>query len=193
MEQREPYDKLLGFFRALGDVEGLKIVGLLAQRPASVAELAQLLDLRQADVVRHLSRLEELGLALAVSDGSPSYVLNEGALARLNKDVFSRLSPAKRAHEGDRDWEQKLLDTFVVDGRLRGIPAQHKRRVAITKWLAEHFHVGVRYDEKEINEIIQRVYHDYASLRRYMIDYGFMQRDHGVYWRVPQRHDAEPV
>jgi hypothetical protein len=186
----EAYDQLLGFFKALGHVERLKIVGLLAQRPATVLDLARALDLRQTDVVHHLARLEGLGLVHAAADETQAYAFDEGALLRLKKEVFSG-GRAKRAQAGERDWEQKLLDTFVHDGRLMGIPAQHKRRVAITRWLAGRFEPGVRYGEKEVNEIIQGVYHDYASLRRYMVDYGFMQRDHGVYWRVPERHAQE--
>jgi hypothetical protein len=195
---QEPYDKLLGFFKALGDVDRLKIAGLLAQRPASVVDLARTLDLRETDVVHHLARLEEMGLVRAaagetLAGETPAWAPDEGALLRLKKGVFTRLHPSKRVQEGGRDWEQKLLDTFVVDGRLMGIPAQYKRRVAITKWLAARFEPGMRYAEKEVNEIIQRVHHDSSSLRRYMIDYGFMQRDHGVYWRVPGRLDAKPA
>ena len=120
----------------------------------------------------------------AVSGESPAYAFDEGALLQLKKEVFARARPAKRSQADDRDWEQKTLDTFVVEGRLMGIPAQHQRRVAITKWLAAHFEPGVRYSEQEINERIQCVHHDSASLRRYMVDYGYMQRDHGVYWRT---------
>lgn len=184
------HDKLLIFFKALGDVDRLKIAGLLAQRPATVVELARTLDLRETDVVRHLARLEEAELVRAASDESPACTLDEGALLRFKKQIFQG---ARRPPAEGRDWEQKLLDTFVVDGRLMGIPAQYKRRVAIVKWLAAHFEAGVRYSEKEVNEIIQRVHHDSASLRRYMVDYGFMDRDHGVYWRVPFQQDVQPV
>ena len=187
---QRPRDRLLDFFRALGDVDRLKIAGMLAQRPATVAELTRALELREPDVARHLARLEEAGLVRAVSGGSPAYAFDEGALLRFKKQVFGG---ARRPPAEDRDWEQKLLDRFVVDGRLMGIPAQHKRRVAITKWLASHFYPGVRYSEKEVNETILRIHHDSASLRRYMVDYGFMQRDHGVYWRVPTQQDAQPV
>jgi hypothetical protein len=179
-------DKLLDFFRALGHKDRLKIAGMLAQRPSTVVELARVLDLCETDVVHHLVRLEELGLVRTVSDESQAYAFDGGALLQLRKEVF-RSQGARRARASERDWEQKLLDTFVVDGRLMGIPAQHKRRVAITKWLAARFETGVRYSEKEVNEIIRRVHHDSSSLRRYMIDYGFMQRDHGVYWRVPEQ------
>jgi hypothetical protein len=181
-----PYDKLLDFFRALGHSDRLKIAGRLAQRPATVVELARELDLRETDVVHHLARLQELGLVCITSAKAQVYAFDEGALLRLKKEVFQS-QRARRVRASERDWEQKLLDTFVVDGRLMGIPAQHKRRVAITKWLAARFEPGVRYSEKEVNEIIQRVHHDSSSLRRYMIDYGFMQRDHGVYWRMPEQ------
>ena len=179
-----PHVKLLAFFKALGNKDRLQITGLLAQRPATVVELARALDLRETDVVHHLARLEDLGLVRSAPTDSPVCSFDEDALVELNKEVFARPHKAKHVQARDRDWEQKLLDTFVVDGRLMGIPAQHKRRVAISKWLAARFEPGVRYSEKEVNEIIQRVHHDSSSLRRYMIDCGYTQRDHGVYWRT---------
>ncbi len=42
----------------------------------------------------------------------------------------------------------------------------------------------MRYPEKEINERLEHCNPDYASLRRYLIDYGLMEREKGVYWRV---------
>jgi hypothetical protein len=44
--------------------------------------------------------------------------------------------------------------------------------------------MGVRYPEKAINERLKRCKPDHATLRRDLIDYGFMQRGKGVYWRV---------
>ena len=88
---------------------------------------------------------------------------------------------------GERSWEDKVLSTFVTDGRLAQIPAQHKRRLVILDWLASRFEPGVRYPEREVNGIIQRHHPDTASLRRYLVDLGFMQRDHGIYWRTPER------
>jgi hypothetical protein len=182
--EQETYDRLLGFFKALGSVERLKIAGRLAQGPATAVELARALEMRETDVAHHLARLEGAGLARVVSAERQAYRFDEGALLRLKKEVFA--GRAKRTRAGARDWKEKLFETFVQDGRLIGVPAQHKRRVAIIAWLAKQFEPGVRYSEKEVNERISAVYHDYASLRRYMVDYGFMQRDHGVYWRVPR-------
>jgi hypothetical protein len=35
-----------------------------------------------------------------------------------------------------------------------------------------------------VNEILTQFHPDYASLRRYMVDYGMMQRQGGIYWRI---------
>jgi hypothetical protein len=182
---QEVRERLLDFFRALGSLDRLKIAGLLAQRQATVAELARTCGLRESDVARHLARLEGLGLVQPSADESALYRFDQGALIRLKREVFAgQKRPKRTPAEGEPAWEQKTLDTFVVDGRLMGIPAQHKRRVAVTKWLAAHFEPGVRYSEKEVNQAIERVHHDSSSLRRYMVDYGYMERDHGVYWRT---------
>ena len=90
---QEPRDRLLVFFRALGDVERLKIAGLLAQRPATVVELARALELREPDVVRHLARLEAAGLIRVVSVGSLAYAFDESALLRLKKQVARIFKP----------------------------------------------------------------------------------------------------
>jgi hypothetical protein len=40
------------------------------------------------------------------------------------------------------------------------------------------------YAEKEINEILKAIYEDYVMLRRYLIEYGFIDRksDGSEYW-----------
>jgi hypothetical protein len=184
-QERETYDTLLDFFKALGSVERLKIAGRLAQGPATAVELARALEMGERDAAHHLARLEASGLARVVLPETQAYGLDEEALLRMKKEVFASGRP-KHARSGERGWRERLFDTFVQDGRLIGIPAQHKRRVAIVGWLARRFEPDVRYSEQEVNERISDVYHDYASLRRYMVDYGFMERDHGVYWRVSE-------
>jgi hypothetical protein len=49
-------------------------------------------------------------------------------------------------------------------------------------WLAGKFEPGVRYSEKEVNEIIKRHHEDYALFRREMVDAHLMQREAGIYW-----------
>ena len=56
--------------------------------------------------------------------------------------------------------------------------------------IAIEFEPGVRYDEQEVNAIVGRFFNDYASLRRYLVDDGFLAREHGEYWRAGGRVDT---
>lgn len=61
-------DELVTFFKALADSNRLKIVGLLAEKPYSVEELAELLQLKPSTVSHHLARLSEAGLVQSRSE-----------------------------------------------------------------------------------------------------------------------------
>jgi hypothetical protein len=86
-------------------------------------------------------------------------------------------------HSGEYD--TRVLENFVdAAGRLDGIPAQRKKRLAILRWLVEDFQPGRRYSEAEVNQIIGRRHPDFATLRRHLVDEEFMQRRSSVYWRT---------
>jgi hypothetical protein len=81
--------------------------------------------------------------------------------------------------------EEKILNTFVKDGRLVRMPARQGKKLVILRWLVQRFEPGVSYPEHQVNAILQEVDPDYAMLRRYLVDAGLMQRDQGIYWRTP--------
>ena len=76
------------------------------------------------------------------------------------------------------------LDPYVRDGRIVQIPRQRKKRLLLLDVLAQEFEPGVRYTEKEVNDILARFHGDTAALRRYLVDEEFMDRDAGIYWRA---------
>ena len=82
-----------------------------------------------------------------------------------------------------------MLRTFFRNGRLTEIPAKESKRRIVLERVALEFEPGRRYDEKEVNVIVGRFFHDYASLRRYLVDEGFLDREGGVYWRAGGRVD----
>jgi hypothetical protein len=84
----------------------------------------------------------------------------------------------------DPKYAQRVLDTFMPDGRLVGIPAKNRKRRVVLSWLAELFRPAERYPERQVNEILKRYHPDYATLRRYLVDEELMQRQDGVYWRA---------
>ena len=74
-------EELIALFKALSDANRLKIIGLLAQKPYSVEELAALLDLKASTVSHHLARLVKVGLISARAEGYYSvYQLDKSAL-----------------------------------------------------------------------------------------------------------------
>jgi hypothetical protein len=70
------------------------------------------------------------------------------------------------------------------DGPLSEFPKKQKRKAAILRQLIQRFETGRKYSEKEINAILESAYPDYVTLRRYLIDYGLLDRkdDGSSYW-----------
>ncbi|WP_286886624.1 DUF2087 domain-containing protein [Aneurinibacillus sp. UBA3580] len=70
------------------------------------------------------------------------------------------------------------------NGPLSEFPKKEKRKVAILKHIAKRFELNRHYTEKEVNEILKQIYPDYVTIRRYLIEYGFMDRypDCSAYW-----------
>jgi hypothetical protein len=80
-----------------------------------------------------------------------------------------------------------ILTTYFpqgTDGPLSGFPRKEKRKIAILRQLIRRFIPGRRYSEPEVNEILKAAWDDFVTLRRYLIEYGFMDRlpDGSKYW-----------
>ena len=81
--------------------------------------------------------------------------------------------------------EAKTLRAYLVDGRLTTIPAQPKKRDIVLRFLLERVFTEDReYPEKEVNQRLALFHPDVASLRRYLYDAGYVDRDHGMYRRA---------
>jgi hypothetical protein len=76
------------------------------------------------------------------------------------------------------------LAPYFQDGRLEQIPRQRKKRLLLLDLLAQEFDPGVRYSEREVNDVLGRFNPDTAALRRYLVDEEFMEREAGDYWRA---------
>lgn len=90
------------------------------------------------------------------------YVTTKTEQDKILKAAFESLSPLK----------------------LKSFSPKEKKKLVILKKLSEQFEPGKQYSEKEVNVVLQSVYEDYATLRRYLIEYGFMERtnDCNMYW-----------
>ena len=188
---------LLTALKALSDASRLRIVGVLAEGdPVSVEELARRLSLSPGTVVHHLNRLR----AARLVESTPrrpymDYSLKLGRLAEIGADL-GRLAREQRGDERGADapeWasadEAKIIRSFYENGQLSSIPAQRSKRLVVLHQLAETvFERKHRYPEKEVNQRLGAVHPDPASLRRYLVDEGFMARKNGEY-RLRPRSD----
>ncbi len=178
---------LLAFFKALGDANRLKIVGLLAQNSCSVEQLAAMLELRPSTVSHHLARLARVGLVSARAEGYYSlYQLETKSLEAMARKLLSEGTLPALAEDVDKSaYERKVLADFTMpDGSLKTIPSQQKKRLVILRHLVSDFEPESHYSEKQVNEILARYHTDTATLRREMIASGLLKREKGIYWRV---------
>ena len=88
---------------------------------------------------------------------------------------------------GDRVDTNKELRAFLDgEGRLTAWPARRKKQLAALFFLAENFEDNRRYPEKEVNALLdgRHALRDPASLRRALVDWGFLkrERDGSAYW-----------
>ncbi|MBU0279291.1 MULTISPECIES: DUF2087 domain-containing protein [unclassified Gemella] len=74
--------------------------------------------------------------------------------------------------------ENEIINRYLRNGRLTVIPKKENVKIIIFSYLlGELQKENEMFSEKELNKFLKKYYDDYAILRRYMIDYGFLKRD----------------
>ncbi|MBV7389433.1 DUF2087 domain-containing protein [Enterococcus sp. ALS3] len=79
---------------------------------------------------------------------------------------------------------KKYFD-FSKGVQLKQLPKGQKKIIAILNRVIEEIPTETMLTEKELNQYLTEIYFDYVTLRRYLIDYGFLSRttDGKKYWR----------
>ena len=194
MDRHEPVDALLSVFKALADENRLRMLGVLAQGPQTVEQLAEILHLRASTVSHHLARLAEVGLVSARAESYYNiYSLQNGALERLAQTLLAKDALVVQAASLDLDaFDRKVVADFSLpDGRLKTIPAQRKKLEVILRHVLRDFEPGAEYSEAQVNQILGRYHPDVASLRRELIVCGLMERDkRGLRYRRSSSSDS---
>jgi hypothetical protein len=86
--------------------------------------------------------------------------------------------------------EQAVNRAFFKGERLVAIPAKRSKRLVVLDRLAQMFEPGRHYSEAQVNEMLGSVHPDFAALRRYLVDEGFLDREFGWYWRCGGTFDV---
>ena len=184
-------DELLAFFKALADANRLKIIGLLSQQELTVEQLAEMLNLSSSTVSHHLAKLTKAGLVSARAESYYNvYQLETRTLEDMARRLLAKETLPAVASDVDLNaYDRKVLNNYSLpDGRLKTIPLQQKKLLAVLRYVVQEFEPNVRYSEKQVNEVLARFHEDYARLRRELVEFRFMDREGGGgdYWRIDE-------
>ncbi|GAA3022320.1 DUF2087 domain-containing protein [Streptosporangium longisporum] len=122
---------------------------------------------------RALDRLERGGLAVRDEDGR----------WKVRRERFRELLHATARPAAPVSQQEKVLQSFLVEGRLRAIPSKRDKQLVVLDYVVQVFEPGARYSEKDVNVALRAFHDDYAALRRYLVDEGMLSRENNVYWR----------
>ncbi len=179
--------------KALADQSRLMIVNALLEKPQYVEELAQRFGLSASTVSFHLKKLQKAGLVF--SEKQQYYVIYQANPQVLDMPLRSLISVDAETSQIENEridqYKQKVLNSFFSNGRLVKIPTQHKKMLMALEVIASSFDMDIIYTENEVNDLIAVIYDDYCTIRRLLVDEGYMSRDQGLY-RLLREPDSVP-
>ncbi len=167
----ENQNRLLSLFnKGLSDNEIAKLVGL---SPSTIRHQKFMFREKAKQAKMYLAVYE---LALNKSSRNDS-LLNIHSTATMVDDRYITTT-----EESEKFIKNAFLSLSPL--KLKAFPAREKKKIVVLKKIVEQFEVGKRYKEKEVNIILKDIFDDYPTLRRYLIEYGFMERtnDCEEYW-----------
>ncbi|MGI9641467.1 MAG: GNAT family N-acetyltransferase [Acidimicrobiia bacterium] len=183
-----PTPTSLDLLRALVDPLRLAVAGNAVGGPVSIEVVADLTGAEKRDVAGAVGDLRALGL-----------LDDDGMLQVDVLRVVARELPRDKRPEGvpvEGPWtprEAETLGNFFDGDRLVKMPSSASKRRLVVEKFAQEFEPGRRYPERDVNFKIQLMYHDYAAVRRYMVEEGFMDRADGAYWRTGGRYETPEI
>lgn len=111
------------------------------------------------------------------------FELVEEALNKRHEEDFASIhngaTMVDERYEVTNAEESQIINTYfdtIIPLKLKSFPSKEKRKIVVLRKILTLFKRDTKYTEKEINEILKPVYADFATIRRYLIEYGFMER-----------------
>ncbi|KAB7669345.1 metalloregulator ArsR/SmtB family transcription factor [Bacillus sp. B1-b2] len=181
-------DKMVAFYKTIGDPTRIKIISLLANRPWHGQGLAEKLGLTAPTITHHLKKLREINVVYERRDKNTIYFyLNQSVLLQQTESLRKLVTEDDSTMSITKEEEAKIIANFFTEeGRLKNIPSQRKKKLIIFKQLLKGLEFGKKYQEKELNEYIKKYFDDYATIRREFIINHFMYRENSIYELNPE-------
>lgn len=162
----------------LAEEHRLAVVAALVLGATSTAEVRRATGLDARTTRTALDRLERAGLVERSDDGDLALLRSAFKLA-----ARAAATPGTDEHRDQPEDRARVLRSFVKDGRLARLPTSHGKRLVVLDLIVQDFEPGRRYTEKQVNAALVRWNPDTASLRRWLVDVGYLDRAAGEYWR----------
>lgn len=181
--------KMNSTFTGVSDVQSQLMT--LVSEGLSDKEIAIKLGVAQSTIRNHRYKLREkekqAKLFLAMMD-----LLSRNTNNRINKLEKNAICDAHktattlddRYNITDKEKTDVINNYMDENKALKNYPAKEKKKIIVLEEIAKNFSKGKTYSEKEINRILKRIYEDFATIRRALIEYGFIERsnDCSSYW-----------
>ena len=80
---------------------------------------------------------------------------------------------------------------YFKNDKLMMIPKKGKNKLLVLQIVLEMLKAkSLEFTEKELNEAIKEIYSDYSLIRRYLVDYKFLERDnYGKMYKIVGEKD----
>ena len=163
------------------DPARLRVAGVLTDTTLTVDEIAAATRLDRRRVLEAIGDLRRADLVRGDGDG---YRLPSVALRSLAEQLADESLPMDPAiGYGMSENEGLVLARYFSGRTLVELPAQRAKRLIVLERLALEFDLGRHYSENEVNAVLHPFHDDVATVRRHLVDEGFLDRAGGQYWR----------
>ena len=179
---RDRVKEKLELLKLLADETRLEILNILLKEDSYVEKIACELSLTPATICYHLKKMETAGVVNC--SRSQFYMIYSLNREIFDKPLFELIKKDEEIVDTEEKYKKEVISNFFKYGRLTQIPTQRKKREIVLAEILKQFDVDREYGEKEVNEVILRYHEDYCTIRREMIAFGMMTRDHERYKRV---------
>ena len=174
----------LSLLKLLADETRLEILNILLKEDSYVEKIACELSLTPATICYHLKKMESAGIVNC--SRSQFYIIYSLNREIFDKPLYELIKKDEVIVDTEEKYKKEVISNFFKYGRLTQIPTQRKKREIVLYEILLQFEIGREYDEKEVNEIILRYHDDFCTIRREMIAFGMMTRNHEIYKRIKQ-------
>lgn len=154
-------------------------------------ELATKLGIAQSTIRNHRFKLREkekqaklfLSIMELLNDTTSKgiRVLEQDTLTDAHKTATTLDDRYNITHKERSTTLKTYMDENMA---LKTYPAKEKKKIIVLSEIVKNFTKGRIYSEIEINRVLNRIFEDYATLRRALIEYGFIDRSNDCtkYW-----------